>query len=72
MMNNLKLTPSNLVSVQNNPSLDQQQFSFLRGQNIVTFMKKSIFLHISKNTYFKNVSWKFHREILKIDLEPTA
>ena len=32
---------------------------FLRGQ-------KSIFSQILKDTYFRNVTWKFHRQISKI------
>ena len=28
--------------------------------------QKSIFLHILKDTYFRNVTWKFHRQIPEI------
>ena len=32
------------------------------------FFLKSIFLLISRHTYFRNVAWKFHKEIPKIGL----
>ena len=41
--------------------------TYLRGaRHCITFSRNRFFLHISKDAYFSNVAWKFHRETPEI------